>query len=113
MVEDSVVRLVPMLQATADVGARGAGVQSEKCIGKRLLDEVVLHGEIIRLGLRQSPDTGGMFIALMHVQWNRAAVIEEFGEHLPSALAHLLQSVAEQHSTTVVVDIAQALIFER
>jgi hypothetical protein len=84
--QDSIVALVPVLEAAPDVGLRGARLEAHERVGEGVLDLIVLRGKVIRLGLAFLPDLTRERVVLVQVVRNRAHVVEELTEQIPSAL---------------------------
>src|SRR5205823_4630829 len=87
--------------------------------------EIVLRGEIIRLGLAAPADQFRVLLSLMHVMRNRPKVVEKFAEHVPATLlAHDVRSeefVADDFDSLFQqdplagseVDVAEPLVLRR
>src|SRR5690348_13951311 len=77
MVEDSVVPLVPALQAGPHIIARGPRLQPHKCIGEVVIREIILRREVICFRLSFLSHARRELIGLMQMVRNRTKVVEE------------------------------------
>src|SRR5690606_1243144 len=85
--EDAVVAALPALEAGLDLVLRYARLESEERVGKRAAMLVQLRREVVRLGLALHVDELRLLRVLMHVQGDRALVVEQLGEDRPAAVA--------------------------
>src|ERR1041385_8046549 len=54
-----------------------------------------------------------MLLALMHVMSNRATIVEQLSENLPTGFTDLLERIAQQRASAVVIDVTETFVFER
>jgi hypothetical protein len=85
--QDAVVSLAPVLETAPHVVFRRARLEPHEGKRKRIFNLVVLRRKVIRLGLAFLPDELCERVALVEVMGNRAHVVEELAEEVPSAFA--------------------------
>jgi hypothetical protein len=115
-VENSVVALVPVGDASADLILGGIGVKAEKRVGEIIADVVVLGRKIIGLGFSFLANERGLLRVLVHVMRNWPHVVEELGVHGPASVfapdgladkfgSLLGNRISQRKALTVVYDI--------
>ncbi len=83
-VEHAVVAAVPILQAAAHLGLRGARLQAVVGVGEVVARVVELRREVVALGLALLADLLRLLVVLVHVAGNGAEVVEELGVDRPA-----------------------------
>jgi len=78
--KDAIVAAVPVLEAAAEVGLGGAGLQTHVGVGEVIVELVVLGREVVGLGLALVADEVRDLVALVHVVGNRPHVVEKLAE---------------------------------
>jgi len=120
-IQNSVVALVPVLQALADLGFGCARFQAEERVREGVVAVVVLRGEVVGFRFPLLSRQLGVLEPLVHVVRDRPHVVEELGVHgpalvlVPQRLAHhanagLGHGVPEQKLLALERAEAQALV---
>ncbi len=121
-VEHAVVAAVPVLQAAAHLGLRGARLQAVVGVGEVVAGVVELRREVVALGLALLADLLRLLVVLVHVAGNGAEVVEELRVDRPAlvlrpdrlahdALALGLHGLAQGEATASVHDVGEPLVF--
>jgi hypothetical protein len=87
MLEDAVVTLVPLLQASPDIRLCGARFKTHVGVGKVVFHLVVLRRKVVCFGFPLLSYEPGELVALMQVVRDRPQVVKELAEQVPSAFA--------------------------
>src|SRR5262249_42765361 len=122
VIENAVVSLVPVLEATAHISLGRPRFEAHERVGKIVASVVELRRKVIRLRLALLTDEGCLARILMHVVRDRAHVVEELRIDRPALV--LLPDVGpdervllgsnrlaqRERLLAVVDDVAQALV---
>src|SRR5579859_6445668 len=87
MLEDAVVALVPLFQASTDIGLGRTRFEAHVGMGKIVFHLVVLRWKVVCLRLSLLSYEPGEFVGLMQVVRDGAQVVEEFAKQIPPAFA--------------------------
>src|ERR1700722_8047037 len=85
MLEDAVIALVPLLQASTDIRLCRARFKAHVGVGKIVFHLVVLRRKVVCFRFPLLPYELCELVALMQMVRDRAQVVEEFAEQVPSA----------------------------
>src|SRR2546425_12641379 len=85
-IQDAVVAARPLLEAAWHVRFGRTGLEAHERVRKVIERLVDLRREIVRLRFAAASDASGLLLALVHVMRDRAEVVEELAEQIPSAL---------------------------
>ena len=124
VVQDSVVAVVPSLQAAPDVSLARPRLEAEERVRKVVADAVELGREVIRFRLAFLPDKRCLLGALMHVMGDRPHVVEELAVDRPLAVlfpdiepddssAQSAHGIFQRKTLAVVDHVAQAFVRRR